>query len=220
MCHAFHRSSGGRCCWLPYRSEVTAISVLHRGHGSGLWLCCMRCAELSRKGWIARLAPRFSAEKPTILDTFSQLWIAQAGFIIGDSHRLRTVAGLCLGNTIKLAEVFLNLARTPGKVESFDWQRDSFHRVYLSRGDRSPCYAKQTTLYKCTLTFVCTQQGETRRSRNVHISLFLLSVARVITCSQKREVSSHGAHRAHQWSPILDTSAFKPGEEELAARWP
>src|SRR5216683_1444657 len=105
----------------------------------------MHFAELSRKGWTARLAPWFSAEEPAILDEFPELDITQSIFIIGDSHRLRDVAGLYLGNTIMLAEVFLDLASTPGKVETFDWQRGSFHRLYLSREDRSSCYAKQKT---------------------------------------------------------------------------
>src|SRR5712664_3881018 len=97
-----------------------AVYVFYRGHGTGMWHHCMHCAELSRKGWTARLAPWFSAEKPTVLDEFLELCITQARLIIRHRHRLRNVTGLYQGNPIKLAEVFLDLACAPGKVEPFD----------------------------------------------------------------------------------------------------
>src|SRR5215467_9363336 len=110
---------------------MLAAYVFHRRHGTSMWHRCLQGAELSRKGWIARLTPRFSAEESAILDEFPKLRVTYSMLIIGDCHRLRDVAGLYLGDPYKPAEIFLDLARTPGKIEPFDWQCGSFHRCYL-----------------------------------------------------------------------------------------
>jgi hypothetical protein len=91
----------------------------------------MRVAQLSRKGWIARLTPWFSTEKATVVHEFNELRITQARLIIGHGHRLRDVTGLYLLNGIKLAEVFLDLASTPGKIHSFDWECSRFQHCSL-----------------------------------------------------------------------------------------
>src|SRR5215472_14140830 len=76
MRHTLHRLSGGRRWGLRHESGMTTIYVLHRWHVRSLWHRCMQCAELSRKGWIARLAPWCSTEKSTICDEFLKPCIA------------------------------------------------------------------------------------------------------------------------------------------------
>ncbi len=55
-----------------------------------------------------------------MLDEFPEAPVTQSSLIIGHGHRLRNITGLYLDNTIKLTEAFLDLARTPGEVETFD----------------------------------------------------------------------------------------------------
>src|SRR5215471_5373624 len=97
---------------------MMTVCILHLRRWSSLWHRYMQCTELSRKSRVARLAPWLSTEKSTILDTFPKLCIAQSGFIIGHGHRLRNITGLNHRNPIKLAEIFLDLTRTSGEVET------------------------------------------------------------------------------------------------------